>query len=63
MKIIGTMTIGLGVLVLSTPLSIAAAEIPGEPTGHQIAINVDEHEDGDDQISEATWTLRWWKTS
>ena len=57
MKIIGTMTIGLGVLVLSTPLSIAAAEIPGEPTGHEIAINVDEREDGDDQISEATWTL------
>ena len=54
MKTMWTMTLGLGLLVLSTALAVSAEEIPGEPTGRQIAINVDEREDGDDQISEAT---------
>lgn len=57
MKISWTMPIGLGLLVLSLGVSVSAEEIPGEPTGHQIAVNVDEREDGDDQISESTWTL------
>lgn len=46
-----------GVVLLAQTQPVWAEEIPGEPTGHQIAINVDEREDGDDQISEATWTL------
>ena len=45
-----------GVMLLATGLA-GAEEIPGEPSGLQIAINVDEREDGDDQVSEATWTL------
>ncbi len=46
-----------GAIILAQALPVWAEEIPGEPTGHQIAINVDEREDGDDQISESTWTL------
>ena len=46
-----------GALVLAQALPVWAEEIPGEPTGHQIAINVDEREDGDDQIGESIWTL------
>ena len=57
MKTICTMTIGLGLLVLSTSVPVYAQEVPGEPTGLEIAVLVDELEDGDDQISEADWTL------
>ena len=46
-----------GAIVLAQALPAWSEEIPGEPTGHQIAVNVDEREDGDDQISESTWTL------
>ena len=45
-----------GVMLLVPGLA-GAEEIPGEPSGLQIAINVDERENGDDQVSEATWTL------
>lgn len=54
MRIVFVLT---GVVLLAQTQPVWAEEIPGEPTGHQIAINVDEREDGDDQISEATWTL------
>jgi len=52
-----TVLVFTGALVLAQALPVWAEEIPGEPTGLQIAINVDEREDGDDQISESTWTL------
>lgn len=57
MKTICIMTIGLGLLLLSTIAPVYAQEVPGEPTGREIAVFVDEREDGDDQISEANWTL------
>ena len=46
-----------GAILLTQALPAWAEEIPGEPTGHEIAVLVDEREDGDDQISESTWTL------
>ena len=49
--------IGLGCWVLSVATAAAAQEVPGEPSGREIAVMVDEREDGDDQISEALWTL------
>ncbi len=52
-----TVLVLTGALILAHALPAGAEEIPGEPTGRQIAINVDEREDGDDQVSEATWTL------
>ena len=48
---------GLGVWVLSAAPPASAQEVPGEPSGREIAVMVDEREDGDDQISEAVWTL------
>ena len=47
----------IGLLVLSTARVAGAEEVPGEPSGREIAVMVDEREDGDDQISEAVWTL------
>ncbi len=47
MKTIGTMTTGLGLLLLSTIAPVYAQEVPGEPTGQKIAVFVDELEDGD----------------
>ncbi len=52
-----TILVATGAIFFANIPPISAEEIPGEPTGHEIAINVDEREDGDDQISEATWTL------
>ena len=52
-----TVLIITGVMLLAPALPVWAEEIPGEPTGHQIAVNVDEREDGDDQIGESIWTL------
>ncbi len=52
-----TVLVVTGALILAHALPVGAEEIPGEPTGRQIAINVDEGEDGDDQIAESTWTL------
>ncbi len=52
-----TVLVLTGAIFLAHTLPAGAEEIPGEPTGQQIAINVDEREDGDDQISESTWTL------
>ena len=49
--------IGLGLFALSTVPLADAQEIPGEPSGREIAVMVDEREDGDDQVSEAVWTL------
>ena len=51
-----TVLLVAGVMLLA-PVPAGAEEIPGEPSGLQIAINVDEREDGDDQVSEASWTL------
>ena len=52
-----TILVATGAIFFANIPPISAEEIPGEPTGHQIAINVDEREDGDGQISEATWPL------
>lgn len=38
-------------------LPLGAEGIPGEPSGREIAVRVDEREDGDDQISQGVWTL------
>jgi len=64
----------IGALLFAGVPPLSAEEIPGEPTGHEIATLVDEREDGDDQISKAVWiltnkkgktrkrdTLRYWK--
>ena len=56
MKTIG-LWIGFGLCVLSAASLVSAQEIPGEPSGREIAVMVDEREDGDDQIFEAVWTL------
>ncbi len=44
-------------VLFANTLPCHAVEIAGEPTGREIAVSVDEREDGDDQISMATWTL------
>jgi outer membrane lipoprotein-sorting protein len=38
-------------------LPLGAQEIPGEPSGREIAIKVDQREDGNDQVSRGVWTL------
>jgi hypothetical protein len=42
---------------LAQALPTQAEEISGEPSGREIAVQVDEREDGDDQVSESLWTL------
>jgi outer membrane lipoprotein-sorting protein len=43
-------------LFVGAPI-LSAEEIPGEPTGREIAVKVDTREDGDDQVSRGVWTL------
>ena len=38
-------------VLFANTLPCHAVEIAGEPTGREIAVSVDEREDGDDQIS------------
>lgn len=44
-------------IFLAAALPLSATEIPGEPTGREIALKVDQREDGDDQVSQGLWTL------
>jgi outer membrane lipoprotein-sorting protein len=52
-----TIILGVAILVLAAAPLLAAEEIPGEPTGHEIAVKVDERDEGQDQVSRGVWTL------
>ncbi len=51
------MVLFVGGVLFTGVLPLGAEEIPGEPSGREIAVKVDELEDGDDQVSQAVWTL------
>jgi outer membrane lipoprotein-sorting protein len=51
------MLLCIGVIVFTRVFPLSAEEVPGEPSGRDIAVKVDTREDGDDQISKSVFTL------